>query len=111
MCKELEELQKERRLLLAERDRLANQVVELQEHDEQLQADLNWLLEASLEQDRKLRELAAENESLQETWRAVQKSASWRLFTRWRKVRERLAPEGSVRRKAYDAVAANLWRR
>ncbi|MGE5206428.1 MAG: hypothetical protein ACM3PW_12500 [Chlamydiota bacterium] len=46
---------------------------------------------------------------LQQTLAAIQGSAGWRLLNQWRKMRTRLLPAGSRRRRAYDSVVSS-WR-
>jgi FkbM family methyltransferase len=48
-------------------------------------------------------EIAALKEEV-ETWREIQKSAGWRLLNKWRRMRDRLAPESSRRRALYDSI-------
>lgn len=58
-------------------------------------------------------ELAAnrrERERLEARLQAVENSAGWRLLHRWRRWRDRLAPEGTRRRWLYDSVVKPLRR-
>jgi FkbM family methyltransferase len=41
-------------------------------------------------------------------WRAVENSAGWRLLSAWRRGRDRLVPEGTRRRRLYEAVIGSL---
>jgi chromosome segregation ATPase len=48
--------------------------------------------------------LRQQKDELAAVWTAVQQSASWRMLDKWRKVRERVAPPQSLRRRLYDSI-------
>jgi hypothetical protein len=54
---------------------------------------------ASLNQEKSEREMMLQ---------AIQQSAGWRLLNAWRRVRERIAPPATLRRKVYDSVTGTL---
>lgn len=55
--------------------------------------------------------LSQEKRELETVWQTVQGSAGWRVLNRWRRVRERLAPPESLRRRLYDSVIGTLRKR
>lgn len=59
-----------------------------------LQADLDWLLKAHAEKSEQLE--------------AILNSAGWRMLSKWRHLRNALAPESSRRRRLYDSVLRNF---
>ena len=62
--------------------------------------ELRDLLNAS---DQEVRRLRDENRNAKQLLQTVQTSAGWRLLNRWRRIRNIVAPEGTVRRRLYDA--------
>jgi hypothetical protein len=52
--------------------------------------------------------LRLEIERWQGYWRSVEGTAGWRLLAAWRGIRDRLAPEGSRRRRLYDVMVGPL---
>ena len=54
--------------------------------------------------ENELAHLREQNQELEALWRRVESSAGWRALNRWRRLRDRLAPEGTARRRWYDSV-------
>jgi hypothetical protein len=56
------------------------------------------------EQRNEIARLRQEVAGWQGFWRAVEDTAGWRLLCAWRRIRDRLAPEGTWRRRLYDLL-------
>ena len=54
--------------------------------------------------------LRAQKGELESTVGAIEDSAGWQWLNRWRRLRNRLAPEGTRRRRLYDSVVNRLRR-
>lgn len=81
---------------------LCNSVEDASSDDEKSEIErLAHLLHVS-EQERK--ELEEEKNRLELVWQSVENSAGWRILNSWRRVREKLVPLGSHRRKLYDGL-------
>src|SRR5215510_118670 len=67
------------------------------------------ILERDLEaQKREIARLREQLQGWQTHWRSVENSAGWRLLSAWRRARDRLAPQGTRRRRFYDSVVGYL---
>jgi len=98
----------ERDRVLSERDRALGEGTALKQQLETLQSDIDWLLGSIKTHEMESARLASEKGQLQAILEAVQRSASWRMLNKWRKVRNWLAPENSFHRRIYDYVLRNL---
>jgi FkbM family methyltransferase len=96
--------------LLETTSRQKEEVLSLRAQNQRLQETMESLLETTTRQKEELSSLRAQNQMLQDAWSSVEKSAGWRFLNAWRRVRNRLAPEESRRRKLYDA-GLDLFRR
>jgi FkbM family methyltransferase len=52
--------------------------------------------------------LAQQLQGWEKHWQSVENSAGWRLLTAWRRVRDRLGPAGTRRRRLYDSVISRF---
>jgi FkbM family methyltransferase len=59
-------------------------------------------------QKQEITQLRQQLEGWQKHWQSVENSAGWRLLSAWRRVRDRLAPEGTRRRRLYDSAIGSL---
>jgi hypothetical protein len=82
--------------LLAQ-DRLLQEKAALEQALEKAGDKIRWLLSS-------LAALEQEAARLRQTWHMVENSASWRALSAWREMRNRLAPEGTRRRRLYDRL-------
>jgi len=87
--------------LQAEKERLLQEKGALEEEWAKGQQKIQWLLSS-------LAALEQEATRLRQTWHMVENSASWRALSAWREMRNRLAPEGSRRRRLYDRLLARF---
>ncbi len=53
-------------------------------------------------------QLQLENHELRLALAAVENSAGWQILNNWRRVRDRLAPNGTGRRRLYDSLVRNF---
>ncbi|MFQ5696581.1 MAG: FkbM family methyltransferase, partial [Terriglobia bacterium] len=101
---EKKRLEGEKRRLEGEKKHLERQLAGLQQDLHKAQDDIDWLMEATRQHEEVRTRLEGEKQALAQLWQAVESSAGWRLLNTWRRLRNRLAPIGSLRRKLYDAV-------
>jgi FkbM family methyltransferase len=87
-----------------QRDSLLKENTDLKQQSERLQDDVNWLLDSLKTHEEETARLISEKRELDVLWWQVQNSASWRMLNRWRRLRNRLAPEGSWHRRFYESV-------
>jgi Methyltransferase FkbM domain len=67
------------------------------------------ILERDMEpQKYEIARLRQQLEGWQKHWQSVENSAGWRLLSAWRRIRDRLTPEGTRRRQLYDSVIGRL---
>lgn len=99
-----EQLQAHIQQLQAERDHLLQAKAAVEQECEKAQDKIGWLLTNLTAQVEEARRLRQEKQQLENLWRAVEGSAGWGLLNAWRRLRNRLAPEGSLRRQMYDAI-------
>jgi FkbM family methyltransferase len=71
---------------------------------ERLQDDIDWLLDSIKTHEDESARLSSEKRDLEILWAQVQNSTSWHMLNRWRRLRNRLAPEGSWHRRFYESV-------
>jgi len=88
----------------AEPFRRSSQAPGTDETVKRLQDDVDSLRETLKTYDKKLVEL----DQLEKRWKELEQTAGWRMLDSWRRVRSRLAPDGSLRRKLYDALLRPL---
>ena len=86
----------------AEAERAQQQAV--QEQAGQQAQELESLRQIRQVQTEELESLRACSQALESTLRQIEDSAGWRALNRWRRLRDSLAPEGTVRRRWYDAL-------
>jgi len=87
---------------------LRNRETALKHSLEKLQADNDWLMSSIAAREKDSRRLAVEKQELEDRWVAIQNSAGWRTLNGWRRVRDRLAPPGSLQRRCYDWTIKSL---
>ena len=71
---------------------------------ERVQADNNQLRAAASDNMQRLESLQQELAATRAHQAAIENSTGWRLLTRWRRLRDRIAPDGTRRRRFYDAL-------
>ncbi len=96
--------------LHTERQAWGEQVAQLQESLAKAEEDIAWLWDAVHKSEEEARQLRHAKAELEAALNAIEKSAGWRLLNAWRWFRDRLAPEGTWRRKMYEA-GLGLFRR
>jgi hypothetical protein len=94
--------------LQAQKDQLLAETATLKQNVEKLQDDVDWLLEDIKRREGEQARLAAGKRELELAWVAVQNSAGWRMLNLWRKMRGRLAPDGSLRGRLYHSLIRPL---
>jgi FkbM family methyltransferase len=102
--KQSSELQEQKNQLQIERDHLFNSNASLRQELGQAHDDNRWLLSTINEFEARTARLEQEKRELADVWERVQGSTGWRLLNKWRRLRDRLAPESSWFRKLYDST-------
>lgn len=102
------ELSTERDQLRGENANLRESVDSLQRDLDKLHDDLDWLIGSIKTHEEKSEELAAAKRDLETVLGQIQRSASWRILNKWRKLRDLLAPENSLHRRLYDSMVGNF---
>ena len=100
----VEKLQGELQAALTQVHALQQSNVELRAMVEKLQDDLDWSIRELTTYEHQLATVREEKKEMEDRWQAVEASAGWRLLNRWRRVRDRLAPDSSWRRRLYDSL-------
>jgi hypothetical protein len=72
------------------------------------QINVDGLLVALRAHEEELAWMREEKQELEALWKAVENSAGWRLLNRWRSLRDRWAPVGTLRRRLYDFLLRGL---
>jgi FkbM family methyltransferase len=101
-------LSTERDQLRGENANLKESIDSLQRDLDKLHDDLDWLIGSIKSHEEKSEGLAAAKRDLEAVLGQIQRSASWRMLNKWRKVRNLLAPENSLHRRLYDSVVGNF---
>jgi len=106
-----QELQAVRNQLQAELDRVRNELqaaqqanAELRRLTEKLEADLDWSVQTLSGYEQQLASEREERRRLEGTLQAIETSAGWQALNRWRRLRDSFAPEGTARRRWYQAL-------
>lgn len=91
-----------------QRDRLQEERDKLHNERDKLHNDLDWLLSSIKAHEEESARLAEAKLQLEGVLNGVLNSAGWRMLSKWRKLRNWLAPENTWHRRLYNSVLGNF---
>ena len=109
------ELQAVRNQLQAELQGVRNELQAAQQANaevrrlaEKLEIDLSGSIQTLSGYEQQLASEREEKRRLENVLQTIETSAGWRALNRWRQLRDSVAPEGTARRRWYDALLSRF---